>query len=102
MGTSRSATPEANSAALSQPPEKKQKTEVSTSSISEEEVKRYLMRRPITSKDLVKKFTSKKTDMDRNRIVEVLHKIIEGLRNVEKQNVKGKLYLSLPKEPVDI
>lgn len=53
------------------------------------------MRRPIASKDLLRKFTTKKTEMDRNRIVEVLHKIIEGLKNVEKQTVKGKLYLSL-------
>lgn len=53
------------------------------------------MRRPIASKDLVRKFINKKTEMDRNRIVDVLHKIIEGLKNVEKQTVKGKLYLSL-------
>ena len=53
------------------------------------------MRRPITAKDLVKKFTSKKTDMERNQIVKVLHKIIEGLENVEKQAVKDKMYLSL-------
>lgn len=78
------------------PPSKKQKVEVSTSSISEEEVKRYLLRRPIASKDLVRKFTNKKTDMDRNKIVEVLHQIIEKMKNVNKQTVKGKLYLSLP------
>lgn len=100
---SRSATPEANGAAggSKAPPGKKQKTEVSTSCITEEEVQRYLMRRPITSKDLVRKFTSKKTDMDRNRIVTVLHKIIEGLKNVDKKNVKGKLYLSLTAPSVD-
>ncbi len=80
------------------PPGKKPKLEISTTSISEEEVKRYLQRRPITSKDLVKKFTSKKSDMDRNRIVEVLHQIIAGLKNVEKQTRKGKLYLSLKPE----
>lgn len=92
---SRSATPEGSATASGQPPAKKQKAEVSSNCITEEEVKRYLMRRPIASKDLVRKFINKKTQMDRNRIVEVLHKIIEGLRNVEKQTVKGKLYLSL-------
>lgn len=77
------------------PPAKKQKAEVSNDSITEEEVKRYLLRRPIASKDLVRKFINKKTEMDRNRIVAVLHRIIEGLKNVEKQTVKGKLFLSL-------
>lgn len=88
------ATPEP-AADAAPPPEKKQRMETSTNSITEEEVKRYLMRKPITSKDLVKKFTSKKTDMDRNKIVKVLHQIIEGLKNVEKQSVKGKLYMYL-------
>ena len=83
------------SASDSCPPAKKQKAEVSNDSITEEEVKRYLLRRPIASKDLVRKFINKKTEMDRNRIVEVLHKIIERLKNVEKQTVKGKLFLSL-------
>lgn len=77
------------------PPGKKQKVEASTGSISEEEVRRYLLRRPIASKDLVRKFIKLKTGMERNKIVEVLHRIIEGLKNVEKQTVKGKLYLSL-------
>lgn len=86
---------EGSAAESSSPPAKKQKAEVSSNSITEEEVKRYLMRRPIASKDLVRKFINKKTEMDRNRIVEVLHKVIEGLKNVEKQTVKGKLYLSL-------
>jgi hypothetical protein len=90
----RLATP-GGSAEPNSPPAKKQKAESSTNTITEEEVKRYLMRRPIASKDLVRKFINKKTDMDRNRIVEVLHKVIEGLKNVEKQTVKGKLYLSL-------
>lgn len=86
---STSATPEGT------PPAKKQKVEVSSSCITEEEVRRYLMRRPIASKDLVRKFTSRKTEMDKNKVVEVLHKIIEGLKNVETQTLKGKLYLSL-------
>ena len=96
----RSATPVVQAVADSTtnlPPDKRPKVAVSTNSISEEEVKRYLLRRPITSKDLVRKFINKKTDMERNRIVEVLHQIIERLKNVEKQTVKGKLYLSLKK-----
>ena len=78
-----------------QPPAKKHRTEYSLSTITEEEVQRYLKRRPITSNDLVKKFTSKKTEMDKKRVVEVLHQLIQGMKNVEKQTIKGKMYLSL-------
>ena len=77
-----------------QPPAKKHRTEYSLNTITEEEVKRYLKRRPITSNDLVKKFTSKKTEMDKKRVVEVLHQLIQGMKNVEKQTIKGKMYLS--------
>ena len=59
-------------------------------------MKRYLQRRPIASKDLVRKFINKKTGMERHKIVDVLHKIIEGLQDVQTQLVKEKLYLSLP------
>ena len=83
----------------SQPPSKKQKREYSPSTITEEEVKHYLSRRPITSKDLVRKFTSKKTEMEKTKIVSVLLQIIQNLKNVEKQTIKGKMYLSLKPPP---
>ena len=79
----------------SQPPAKKHRTEYSLNTITEEEVQRYLKRRPITSNDLVKKFTSKKTEMDKKKVVEVLHQLIQGMKNVQKQTIKGKMYLSL-------
>ncbi len=82
-----------------QPPPKKPKKEFSLSTITDEEVKHYLSRRPITSKDLVRKFTSKKSDMDKKKIVDQLHQIIQNLKNVEKQTIKGKLYLSLKQPP---
>ena len=78
-----------------QPPAKKYKIEYSPSSITEEEVRRYLKRRPITSNELLKKFKSKKTEMDKKRVVEVLHQLIQGMKDVEKQTIKGKMYLSL-------
>lgn len=98
VSPSRSATPEnsqVNPKPTSSPSSKKHKPEFSVTAITEEEVKRYLQRRPIASKDLVRKFINKKTGMERHKIVEVLHQIIEGLPNVEKQLVKEKLYLSL-------
>lgn len=73
---------------------KKQRTE-SPHTITEQEVWRYLSRKPITSKDLVKKFSTKKTEMEKNKIVEVLGDIIKNMKNVEKQKIKGKLYLSV-------
>jgi len=76
------------------PPSKKSKTE-STSAITEEEVKRYLSRKPITSKELVKKFTSKKVDIDKSLVPAILSKIIKKMPNVEEQRIGGKLYLSL-------
>lgn len=82
------------SAASTSPPSKKQRTE-SPYTITEHEVQRYLSRKPITSKDLVRKFSSKKTEMEKNKIVEVLSDIIKNMKNVERQKIKGKLYLSL-------
>lgn len=84
-----------------QPPAKKHRTEYSLNTITEEEVRRYLKRRPITSNDLVKKFTSKKTEMDKKKVVEVLHQLIQGMKNVEKQTIKGKMYLSFKEEGGD-
>ena len=101
MASSRSATPEtSNSEAkpTASPPSKKHKVEFSPNTITEEEVKLYLQRRPMASKDLVRKFINKKTGMDRIKIVEMLHSIIEKLPNVERQLVKEKLYLSLKPE----
>ena len=76
------------------PPPKRQKVE-STSTITEDEVRRYLSRRPITSKDLVKKFLGKKSEMEKKRVVSVLGEIIQRMKDVERQKIKGKLYLSL-------
>lgn len=92
VGTSSGA---AGASGSTQPPAKKHRTEYSPSTITEEEVQRYLKRRPITSNELVKKFKSKKTEMDKKRVVEVLHQLIQGMKNVEKQTIKGKMYLSL-------
>ncbi len=43
----------------------------------------------------MKKFLGKKSEMDKNRIVAILGEIIQKMKNVEKQTIKGKLYLSL-------
>ena len=77
------------------PPSKKIKAVESTSTITEDEVKRYLSRKPITSKDLLKKFTSKKTGIDKVLVPEMLSRIIKRMSNVEERRIDGKFYLSL-------
>ena len=77
------------------PPSKKAKPAESTSVITEEEVQRYLSRKPITSRELVKKFTSKKTDIDKNLVPEILSRIIKRMPNVEKKRIDDKFYFSL-------
>ena len=77
------------------PPSKKAKAAESMSTITEDEVRRYLSRKPITSRELVKKFTGKKTDIDKNLVPEILSRIIKRMPNVEEKRIEGKLYLSL-------
>jgi len=86
---------EENKSTPTPPPSKRSKKDFSPTAITEEEVKYYLMRKPITSKDLVRKFTSKKVNMDKKKIVDQLHQVIQGLKNVQQQTIQGKLYLSL-------
>lgn len=67
--------------------------------ISEEAVRRYLMRKPMTTTELLKKFKCKKVQLDKEesakKIVEILKKL-----NPERQTIKGKLYLSVkPDQP---
>ena len=80
---------------LSVPPVVKKPKVESTTTITEEEVRKYLGRKPITSKELVKKFSSKKPDMEKNMIVSLLSEIIKHMKDVNQFKVEGKLYLSL-------
>jgi len=62
--------------------------------ISEESVRRYLKRRPMTTTDLLKKFRSKKTGILNAQLVHLLANILKKI-NPHKQKVKGVTYLSL-------
>merc|ERR1712106_1143236 len=62
--------------------------------ISEEAVRRYLKRRPMTTTDLLKKFRSKKTGILNAQLVQLLANILKKI-NPHKQKVKGVTYLSL-------
>ena len=87
------------SASGSAPPTKKQKLE-SPSTILPEEVKKYLTRKPMTSKALVKKFVKLKTELDKGSVVNLLGNILKSIPQIDKQKIKGKIYLSIRPEEV--
>ena len=62
--------------------------------ITEEAVRRYLTRKPMTSKDLLQKFKSKRTGQSNDETVEKLAAIVRKIQP-EQKTIKGKLYLSL-------
>ena len=62
--------------------------------ITEEAVKRYLTRKPMTSKDLLQKFKSKRTGLSNDETVKKIAAIVRKLQP-EQKTIKGKLYLSL-------
>merc|ERR1712241_687283 len=65
----------------------------SSDTITEEDVRRYLKRRPMTTTDLLKKFKSK-TKKNNNELVQHLANILKKV-NPHKQKSKGTVYLSL-------
>ena len=62
--------------------------------ITEEAVRRYLTRKPMTSKDLLQKFKSKRTGLSNDETVKKIAAIVRKLQP-EQKTIKGKLYLSL-------
>ncbi|XP_023210700.1 general transcription factor IIF subunit 1-like, partial [Centruroides sculpturatus] len=69
----------------------------SSDGITEEAVRRYLMRKPMTTTELLQKFKSKKTGLTSDQLVTTIAKILKKL-NPEKQKIKGKLYLSIKQQ----
>lgn len=87
------------------PPSKKSKLEAATNQlnalinstsegISEDAVRRYLMRKPMTTTELLQKFRSKRTGISGDHLVTTIAQILKKL-NPERQTIKGKLYLSI-------
>lgn len=65
--------------------------------ITEEAVRRYLTRKPMTSKDLLQKFKSKRTGLSNDETVKKIAAIVRKLQP-EQKTIKGKLYLSLKQQ----
>lgn len=66
----------------------------SDSGITEDAVRRYLMRKPMTTTELLQKFKSKKTGLTSDQLVNVMTQILKRI-NPLKQTIKGKMYLSI-------
>ena len=62
--------------------------------ITEEAVRRYLTLKPITTKDLLKKFKTKKTGLSSEKIVEKVAYILKKL-NPQQSKMNGKMHLYL-------
>ncbi|XP_005872303.1 PREDICTED: general transcription factor IIF subunit 1 [Myotis brandtii] len=62
--------------------------------VTEDAVRRYLTRKPMTTKDLLKKFQTKKTGLSREQTVNVLAQILKHL-NPERKMINDKMHFSL-------
>ena len=65
----------------------------------EEDLRRYLMRKPMTTKDLLQKFKSKKLNMTNEKITQVIAQLLKKI-NPDKTTINKKLYLSLKKDDI--
>ncbi|KAG5885799.1 hypothetical protein JTB14_031516 [Gonioctena quinquepunctata] len=104
--SSRSATPTDSKRkivndALAGPSPKKAKLDLpiflsgsSDSGITEDAVRKYLMRKPMTTTELLQKFKSKKTGLSSEQLVNIMTQILKKINPV-KQTLKGKMYLSI-------
>lgn len=62
--------------------------------LTEDAVRRYLIRKPMTTKDLLKKFQTKRTGLSSEQTVNVLAQILKKL-NPERKNINDKMHFSL-------
>ncbi|KFB44645.1 AGAP002779-PA-like protein [Anopheles sinensis] len=62
--------------------------------ITEEAVRRYLMRKPMTTTELLTKFKNKKTGVSSEKLVETMTQLLKRINPV-KQTIQGKMYLSI-------
>ncbi|XP_061080182.1 general transcription factor IIF subunit 1 isoform X2 [Conger conger] len=62
--------------------------------LTEEAVRRYLIRKPMTTKDLLKKFQTKRTGLSSEQTVNVLAQILKRL-NPERKSINDKMHFYL-------
>ncbi|XP_064625225.1 general transcription factor IIF subunit 1-like isoform X2 [Lineus longissimus] len=64
--------------------------------ITEDNIRRYLTRKPMTTKDLLQKFKSKQPGESKEHLVTTVAQLLKKI-NPEKTVIKGKMYLYLKK-----
>lgn len=62
--------------------------------ITEEAVRRYLARKPMTTTELLTKFKNKKTGVSSDKLVDTMTQILKRINPV-RQTIMGKMYLSI-------
>ncbi|XP_064217761.1 general transcription factor IIF subunit 1-like [Aotus nancymaae] len=77
-----------------QPPPGKSTPSSGDVQVTEDAVRRYLTRKPMTTKDLLKKFQTKKTWLSSDQTVNVLAQILKRL-NPERKMINDKMHFSL-------
>ncbi|XP_012737056.2 general transcription factor IIF subunit 1 [Fundulus heteroclitus] len=77
-----------------QPPSGKSTPSSSDVQLTEDAVRRYLIRKPMTTKDLLKKFQTKRTGLSSEQTVNVLAQILKRL-NPERKMVNDKMHFYL-------
>ncbi|KAF3700302.1 General transcription factor IIF subunit 1 Transcription initiation factor IIF subunit alpha [Channa argus] len=77
-----------------QPPSGKSTPSSSDVQLTEDAVRRYLIRKPMTTKDLLKKFQTKRTGLSSDQTVNVLAQILKRL-NPERKNINDKMHFYL-------
>ncbi|XP_061567098.1 general transcription factor IIF subunit 1 [Cololabis saira] len=86
--------PGASGKSTPQPTSGKSTPSSSDVQLTEEAVRRYLIRKPMTTKDLLKKFQTKRTGLSSETTVNVLAQILKRL-NPERKNINDKMHFYL-------
>lgn len=93
-GVKREAETETAADSVSAPPAKRSKDDT-PNTITAQEVRKYLQRRPMMPKELVKKFGKLKTGMDKQKVVAELGQLLKRMSDVDRCEIRGKMHLSL-------
>jgi len=62
--------------------------------VNEDSIRRYLQRKPMTTKELIEKFKSKKTGLSENQLVRDISQTLKKM-NLGKGTTRGDMRLSL-------
>ena len=62
--------------------------------MNEDSIRRYLQRKPMTTKELIEKFKSKKTGLSENQLVRDISQTLKKM-NLGKGTTRGDMRLSL-------